>query len=100
MRDENAEYQLVSSKTETFFFTKYSLDTEPGENMLIAWSDDNASLAIDLGDHIGIYPAVQVANGQSRSGVDIAVTPYLETSATRDILPPAIARALEDLLAQ
>ncbi len=99
MRDENAEYQVVSSKAENFFFTKYSLDTEPGENMLIAWSDDNASLAIDLGDHVGIYPAVQVADGQSRSGIDIAVTPYLETSATDGILPPAVARALEDLLA-
>jgi serine protease len=99
MRDETGEFQLVTSKTENFFFTKYSLDTEPGENMLIAWSDDNGSLAIDLGDHIGIYPEVQVAEGQTRSGIDIAITPYLETSATSGVLPAAVARMLEDMLA-
>jgi serine protease len=100
MRDETGEFQVIASRTETFFFTKYSLETEPGENMVIAWSDDNGSLEIDLGDHVGVYPQVQVAAGQSRSGIDIPIAPYLETSATGGALPEALARTLEDLLAR
>jgi serine protease len=97
--DATGEYQVVGSQSANSFFTSYRIETVAGENMLIAWSDQNGNVQVDVGDYVGVYPAVVVNDGQSVRGIDIALGPYLETSAVRGGLTPELARTLEALRA-
>lgn len=99
MEDENGEPEIVASQSEPGFFTKYRLETLAGENMVVAWSDQNRSTQVDDGDYFGVYPLVVVNEGQSVKGIDIPFQPLLGTNATGQSVTPEIARALQLLRA-
>ncbi len=59
---------------ETSFFSTYSFTALAGDNLVIAWSDENGSLEIDAGDYIGVYPdLVSLAPDATVAGIDIAL---------------------------
>ncbi|HWN66517.1 MAG TPA: hypothetical protein VNM90_02695, partial [Haliangium sp.] len=73
-------------------------EIQAGEYTLAAWSDQNSNRAVDDGDYFGVYPLVVVAEGQSVTGIDIALQSVIGTNAAGKAVAPAIARALEALL--
>lgn len=93
--DATGNPQLIASKEETQFFSSYKLYTEPGENVLIAWSDDNGNFEIDEGDHLGVEPSVLIAEDQQIGGVNIEMSQVLNTAALPAPLSPGVLRALE-----
>jgi serine protease len=95
----DGELEIVASQEQGGFFSDYRLETVAGENMILAWSDQNRSEAIDDGDYFGVYPLVVVNEGQSVKGIDIPFQPLLGTGATSVVVDPAIARALHSLRA-
>lgn len=99
MDSAEGEPELVASQEANSFFADYRLETLPGENTVIAWSDQNGSTLVDDGDYFGVYPVVVVKDGQSIKGIDIPFQPLLGTNAAGDAIDPAIARALQLLLA-
>ena len=94
MEDLNGDLEVVASQERDSFFSDYRLETLPGENTIIAWSDQDRSSTINDGDYFGVYPVVVVNEGQRIRGIDIPFQPLLGTGATRDRVDPAIARAL------
>src|SRR5690606_26865236 len=56
MDGAGGELEIVASQSAASFFSDYRLETLPGENMIIAWSDQNRSNAVDDGDYFGVYP--------------------------------------------
>jgi serine protease len=93
--DATGEPDIVASQSAGSFFAKYRLETLPGENMVVAWSDQNGNVDIDDGDYFGVYPVVVVQEGQSVSGIDIPFQPLIGTSSTIGSIDPAIVRALK-----
>ena len=92
--DETGEPEIVASQSAGSFFADYRLETLPGENMVVAWSDVNGDVDIGDGDYFGIYPVVVVQEGQSVKGIDIPFQPLVGTNATGS-LDPAIVRTLQ-----
>jgi len=59
---------------ETSFFSTYSFTAIAGDNLVIAWSDENGNLEIDAGDYIGVYPdLVSLAPSATVAGIDIVL---------------------------
>jgi serine protease len=94
VEDAAGEPQIVASQSSGGFFANYRLETVPGENMVVAWSDQNNNDDVDDGDYFGIYPVVMVAEGQSVKGIDIPFQPLVGTNAAGGSLDPAIERVL------
>lgn len=80
---EDAFGQLVTSGSQTSLGAIVDFDIEvlPGENMLVAWSDENENDLVDEGDLFGVYPTLlSVAAGGRISGLTLYVDPVYATS--------------------
>jgi serine protease len=91
--DATGEPEIVASQSAGSFFANYRLETVPGENMVVAWSDQNGNVEIDDGDYFGVYPVVVVKEGQSVKGIDIPFQPLVGSNPTS--LEPAVVRTLQ-----
>ena len=61
------------------FFSAYDLEVVPGDNLVIAWTDENENDEVDAGDYIGSYPSeVAVAADRAISGIDFVVERVVE----------------------
>jgi serine protease len=97
MTGADGEPDIVAQQERSSFFTDYRLLTYPGENTVVAWSDQNGTGVVDDGDYFGAYPLVVVNEGQSIKGIDIPFQPVIGTGTAHAIVDPAIARALRSL---
>jgi serine protease len=95
MNGPDGEPEIVASQEAGSFFADYRLETLPGANMVVGWSDQNGSALVDDGDYFGVSPVVVVGEGQSVKNIDISFRPVLGTNATGGSIDPAIARALQ-----
>ena len=89
IEEPNGELTISGSEVRGTFFTDYEIEVEPGEHLMLAWSDNNGNVEIDIGDHLGVYPApVQVAPGQRVQSIDIDLSLVIEnfTDAHRGAL--------------
>ena len=75
---EGDDGELIESgyQVDEAFSSSFSFEALPGDNWLIAWSDENDSREIDEGDYLGFLPApVDVAAGAEIGGVEIVLEP-------------------------
>lgn len=85
----SGEFVVVGSRQYASFVSGYTVTTEAGSNVVVAWSDENGNDTLDEGDFLGDYPApVSVTGGQSVTGIDIALAPVLSVD---DAVAPFIA---------
>ena len=56
------------------FIADYAFAALPGNNLVVAWSDENGNDEVDAGDFIAVYPQpVLVRAGGTVSGIDLAL---------------------------
>jgi serine protease len=62
-------------------FTTFAVNVEAGDNLLVAWADENGNGAVDDGDLLGTHPSlVRVLDGSDVGGVAIDLAPYASLS--------------------
>ncbi len=81
VEDETGELILSGFQESAGVINDYSFEVLAGNNLVVAWSDENGNAAIDEGDYMGIYPElVFVAAGQNVSGIDFQVDQIIGTT--------------------
>jgi serine protease len=82
IEDEEGELLLSGFQESAGAISDYSFEVLAGDNIVIAWSDENDNGEIDQGDYLGVYPElVPVAAGQSVSGIDFQIDQIVSTTA-------------------
>ena len=86
--DGTGELTLSGFQEADAFFATYGFSVLAGENLVIAWSDENDNADIDDGDYIGLYPAlVPVTPGATLTGLDFVIERVIGLDV--QIAPPA-----------
>ncbi|MCG8417579.1 MAG: S8 family peptidase [Proteobacteria bacterium] len=76
------EYEISGSQTSTEFLSSFSFEVDPGQNWVVAWSDDNENNEIDAGDFIGAYSDVlSVTAGQKLDSVNFDIGRVLDNES-------------------
>ena len=90
VQGDGGEWVESGFQLEASFFSAYSFTALAGDNLVIAWSDENGNLEIDAGDYIGVYPdLVSLVPDATVAGVDIALERVVtvDEAAWREGLP-------------
>jgi serine protease len=91
IEDENGEFVFSGFQQSTGFISSYEFDVEPGENYVVAWSDENSNNKIDQGDYLGAYPEpLLVTSGRNISGVDFSIQRVIEAGVLSGRLSDAL----------
>ena len=76
------ELEVSGSQESSGVLTAYRFDAKPGENVVVAWSDENDNLEVDEGDFLGTYPEpVLVQAGGVERAIDVMLDPVVPTGA-------------------
>ena len=82
IEDEAGELILSGFEESAGVIGSYSFEALPGENVVVAWSDENGNVTVDEGDYLGVYPEfVPVTAGVEASGIDISIERVIEVDA-------------------
>jgi hypothetical protein len=65
-----------SSRTYNQFQSTFQIPSPiVGQNIVVAWVDENNNGSVDDGDYLGFVEGIQVVAGENRSGVNIVLFP-------------------------
>ena len=79
------EFDLSGAVESDGFLANYSIEVAPGDNWMIAWSDDNGNGEVDNGDFVGTFPQpVQVSDSANITGIDFAVSRVVDIGSFDD----------------
>ena len=77
------ELEVSGSQESSGVLTAYRFDAKPGENVVVAWSDENDNVEIDEGDFLGTYPEpVLVREGSVETAIDVILDPVVPTGVS------------------
>ncbi|MDR9391392.1 MAG: S8 family peptidase [Trueperaceae bacterium] len=95
------EPEVSGSQEDPGVLTRYRFDVKPGDNTVIAWSDENGNVEIDEGDFLGTYPEiVPVGEGEVRTSIDLTLDPVVPTGvvgAAQGSPTDALKHVLEEM---
>ena len=89
IEDADGELELSGIAFGAAAFTEYVIETLAGQNLVVAWSDENDNGEIDAGDFVGVYPGfVAVPLGARVTGVDFAIERVLSVDRVEPLAVP------------
>lgn len=92
VQDSSGELQPSGSIERAGVVTEFRFDALPGDNIVAAWSDENANNIVDAGDYFGTHPfTVNVTAGSETRGVQVPLAKMIDGFG----VPDAPARLVE-----
>jgi serine protease len=102
-----SELVLGGNQQAQTFFEAFDFTVLAGDQLVVAWTDQNGNLELDEGDFLGTYPYwVPVPGGTRVAGIRVVLEPVIEVdrtlaaaSANAGVAPSALRIAVERLAA-
>lgn len=101
------ELILGGNQQAATYFATFDFTVLAGDQLIVAWTDQNDNLELDEGDFLGTYPTwVTVAAGATVTGVDVVLESVIEVdpavavaAANGDVTSAVLRAAVEQLAA-